>query len=241
MLKEKFLCLFVMGTFFISTVNVESKIPSTVMQILDDKDKTDKAKARIQVAKTVKEHLEAVEAQSFTLGAANQENGVVAVVEYLCPHCHLFLKDLKNIDFKANKIKLSVLALPVFATQQSKQFDIILQKAYQSKPSEYVNILADYKRNDKDSLVKLVRETYKIDLSDDLINNNVGAQEQEKLLADLGIPFVPMLFFVMNDKANNKLVIPLANIPAGKLEKLVKSLEKLDDNEVKKLKEALGQ
>lgn len=238
MLKEKFLCLFVISAFFTSTLMVESKIPSEVMQVLNDKDKTDKAKSRIQVAKAVKDHLKSVKESAFSIGDAEQKNSVIAVVEYLCPHCHDFLKDLKGIDFKKNKINLSVLALPVFGTPTSKQFDAILQYAYKAKPSEYVNVLANYKRNDKDGLVKLIRETYTIDLPDTIINDMNAISNQEKLLVDLGIPFVPMLFFV---RAIDQLVIPLVNVPAAKFVDLVKKLENLDEEDIKRLKEILGQ
>lgn len=217
------------------------KLPAEIKQIIEDKNNTDKAKTRINVANKIKLNLKRVGENSIPMGNSTLKNYVIVISEYLCPHCHNFLKEIKNLPLEKNDFHLKLLALPIFGTTLSKEYGVIFQQAAKENPQSFVEILAVYTRNNKEALLQLMHDQYKIDISNDLLSNPQSFEEHEKLLQDLGVSFVPMLFLVIDDKVGNNVVVPVMNVNPKRLIKVARELEKIDEKTIQYLKDELDQ
>ncbi|CAO5675419.1 MAG: hypothetical protein HEEMFOPI_00231 [Holosporales bacterium] len=239
--KFKALSLGVFSSVFLSSITPlfsESISLSTLDYLKNDDPQT---KKKLEVAKAIKDNLKKVKENALALNV--QSKGTLLVLaDFLCPNCHRVFAHIKELDTKKIKINFAVLPLPTFNTELSAQYGLIMKSAFENNSSKFMDVLAQYKTGNKDDLLKLIKSDLQITLDDTSIKDLAKYDVYKRLMSDLSVEFVPMLFYVEEGtKAEDTVVIPLRNIAISDLNLVLEKITKLSQNELSQIRTMLGQ
>ncbi|CAO4847122.1 MAG: hypothetical protein CNLJKLNK_00370 [Holosporales bacterium] len=222
------------------TLDAATNYPAAINKVLkESKEKKEIAIQKIAAAKRIHENWEDVKKQAFIVDNAGKV-AVLAVVEFLCPHCHDFLTGIKDVKFKESKVDLIVLSLPVFRSDLSAEYGSLATAAYRLAPLKIMDILTQYAFRDIDTFKNQLQKDFNLKIATESIQN-ADYSKNETLLDKLNIPRVPMPFIVMNRKEKGHLVIPLPNYNAVEIFKIAKEAENMNDETFSNLKKDLDQ
>ncbi|CAO5681496.1 MAG: hypothetical protein NEHIOOID_00337 [Holosporales bacterium] len=222
------------------TLDAATNYPAAINKILkESSEKKEISVQKIAAAKRIHENWEDVNKQAFSVHNDGKV-AVLAVVEFLCPHCHDFLTGIKDVKFKESKVDLMVLSLPVFRSNLSTEYGSLAAAAYRLAPVKIIDILTQYSFRDIDAFKNQLKADFKLNIEKESVQN-VDYSKNEGLLDKLNIPRVPMPFIVMDRKEKGRLVIPLPNYNAVEIFKIAKEVENINDETFSNLKKDLGQ
>lgn len=247
-MKEENIFGVIMKTFFTllalilsqATLDAATQYPKAINKILKDaSEKNENAIQKIAAAKRIHENWNTVKEQAFYVNNAGKV-AVLAVVEFLCPHCHDFLKGIKDVNFKEAQADLYILSLPVFKSDLSSEYGSLAAAAYHLEPVKIMDILMQYAYRDIEAFKTQLKKDFKLNISDDLVKK-ANYSKNETLLETLKIPRVPMPFIVMDRKEKGRLIIPLPNYKAAVIFDIAKEAENMSDDTFTALKKDLDQ
>ncbi|MBP9752770.1 MAG: hypothetical protein KBD31_03055 [Proteobacteria bacterium] len=201
----------------------------------------DQTKKKLDVAKAVKKNLKRIKENSFVFDSKSKGTFLI-LAEFLCPNCHRIFEHVKDLDVQKMNINFWVLPLPTFGSELSSQYGLIMKSAFESDSSKFMDVLSRYQTGNKETLLKLIKSDLEIQISDNVISDLSKYDPYKRLMTDLGVEFVPMLFYVLDDaKTSETVVIPLRNIAMKDLKVVIEKLSKLSENDLSELKKTLNQ
>lgn len=234
-IKKAFLCLLTL-----SFAALSANTPPSIEKILQDaKNAESRSHQKVDVALKIKKKFDDISKYALKVDSGSKVT-LLTIVELLCPHCHGFLSGIKNVNLQKEKINLWVISLPIFEGDQTREYGMLITQAYKVAPDKILEILQNYKFRDVDGFKRQLSEDYKVPLDEAVIKNLKSFDGHDALMKELEIPSVPMMFAVLNSAGEN-VIVPLPNYNAAEVVKVVHELEKLNDSQIKTIKDELKQ